>query len=105
MSCSSNWHGGLDARSADLHCNYMKAKLVRIGNSRGLRIPKPVLEQAGLVDDVDIRVEGNNLVISPARHAREGWAQAFREMAENEDDALPDVASVENEWDDEEWKW
>ncbi|MGQ0815513.1 MAG: AbrB/MazE/SpoVT family DNA-binding domain-containing protein [Gemmatimonadota bacterium] len=82
----------------------MKAKLVRIGNSRGLRIPKPVLEQVGLGDEVEMVVEDERLIISAARRRREGWPQAFREMAARGDDALLDP-QLGHDWDTEEWTW
>jgi antitoxin MazE len=59
----------------------MKARIVRIGNSQGVRIPKPILEQAGLRGEVDISAEKDAVVIRPAAHPRAGWAAAFRKMA------------------------
>jgi antitoxin component of MazEF toxin-antitoxin module len=56
----------------------MKAELVRIGNSRGLRIPKPLIEQCGLGKTVELRVENDRLIISPGRQPRQGWDEAFR---------------------------
>jgi antitoxin MazE len=55
----------------------MRAQLTRIGNSRGIRIPKPLIEQCGLEDDVELRVTAQGLVIAPHRKARRGWKQAF----------------------------
>ena len=68
----------------------MKTRIVRIGNSRGIRIPKPLIEQTGLDGDVELAVRGNTLVIGPATHPRAGWAEAFRAMAQNGDDRLID---------------
>ncbi len=56
----------------------MKTELVRIGNSRGIRIPKPLIEQCGLGNNVELRVENDSLVISPERRPRQGWEEAFR---------------------------
>jgi antitoxin MazE len=70
----------------------MRARVVRIGNSRGVRIPKPLIEQVGLQDEVEIAVEGNSLIIRAAARPRAGWATAFRSMAERGDDRLLDVA-------------
>ena len=65
----------------------MRAKLVRIGNSRGVRLPKPVLEESGLPEDIEIKVEADRVVLMPARkHPREGWAESARRMAANGDD-------------------
>jgi antitoxin MazE len=68
----------------------MKARLVRIGNSRGVRIPKPLLEQTALRDEVEIEVENGHLVIRAVSHPRAGWAEAFQEMAKQGDGALLD---------------
>jgi antitoxin MazE len=82
----------------------MKANLVAIGNSRGVRIPKAVLEQTGLKDEVDLEVRGSELIIRSARKPREGWAEAFREMAARGDDKLLDPETA-TEWDETEWTW
>lgn len=83
----------------------MKTRIVQIGNSKGIRIPKPLLEQAGLQGEVEIRVENDTLVIRPAKRPRAGWAAAFRDMARRGDDALLD-ASVPSlsSWDEDEWQ-
>jgi antitoxin MazE len=83
----------------------MKTKIVRIGNSRGLRIPKPLLEQTGLEGDVEIRVEDQSLVISPLRDPRSDWGEAFEAMAVRGDDRLLDEDWVSTEWDELEWEW
>ena len=84
----------------------MKTRIVRIGNSQGVRIPKPLLEQTGLRGEVEISVQDGSLVIRPARKPREGWSEAFREIARRGydtmlDDALPGLS----EWDEGEWEW
>ena len=60
----------------------MKTKLVRIGNSRGVRIPKPLIEQAGLEEDVEIEVTKGGILIGPVREPRAGWEEAARQMRE-----------------------
>ena len=82
----------------------MKARIVRIGNSRGIRIPKPLIEQTGLGEDVEIVVQGNALVISPVGRPRAGWVEAFRAMAGHGDDELLDEARPTG-WDEDEWQW
>lgn len=62
----------------------MKTRLIRIGNSRGLRLPKPLLEQAGLDDEVEIRVKPGALVISAATSVRQGWAAAAAKYGPSE---------------------
>jgi antitoxin MazE len=82
----------------------MKAELVRIGNSRGLRIPKPVIEQCGFGETVELRVENDRLIISPERQPRQGWDEAFRAAgsAASDDLLLPEFS---NAFDREEWQW
>ena len=82
----------------------MKTRIVRIGNSRGVRIPKPLLEQSGIHDEVELEVEEGHIVIRAVRNPREGWDAAFRAMAESGDDALLDPGAS-TRWDDEEWGW
>lgn len=60
----------------------MKANIVRIGNPKGIRLPKPVLKQCGLEENVEIEIEGNRLVIRPVHRPRYGWSRAFAEMAQ-----------------------
>ena len=84
----------------------MRGKIVRIGNSRGIRIPKPLLEQTGLIGEVEIAVEGNALVIRPVQRPRQGWAKAAEEMATQGDDTLLDGdVALRTDWDAEEWQW
>jgi antitoxin MazE len=83
----------------------MKAELIRIGNSQGIRIPKPIIEQCGFVDSVDIIVEGDALIVRPARKVREGWEDRFRVMSATGDDHLLDEDSASPDWDDTEWQW
>jgi antitoxin MazE len=86
--------------------NVMKSRVVRIGNSRGIRIPKLLLEQAGLSDEVDISAVGDSIVIRPARRPRAGWAAAFQQMARKGDDQLLDeVAPTLSDRDESEWHW
>ena len=58
----------------------MRAKIVRIGNSQGVRLPKPLLEQAGLTDDVEITAEAGQIIIASRRVARSGWAEAAKRL-------------------------
>lgn len=84
----------------------MKTRIVAIGNSQGIRIPKPLLEQTGLSGEVEISAEDGALVIRPARRARDGWAAAFQEMARRGDDALlDDTPPSLSDWDEGEWEW
>lgn len=66
----------------------MKARLVRIGNSRGVRLPKALIEEAGLTDDVEVRVRNGALVIARAARARAGWAEAAKLIRHRGEDRL-----------------
>ena len=82
------------------------AHIVRIGNSRGIRIPRPILEQCRLEGTVTLEPRGDNLVIRPARKARQGWEDSFRKMARNGDDHLLDIEKKSStKWDEKEWEW
>lgn len=83
----------------------MKAKIVKIGNSQGLRIPKPLLEQTGLNGEVEITVKDDTLIIACAGNSRLGWAKAFQAMADCRDDELLDDALTTSTWDEDGWKW
>ncbi|MGD0520664.1 MAG: hypothetical protein ABSA48_05355 [Terracidiphilus sp.] len=67
----------------------MLATIRRLGNSQGVLIPKPLLQQVGLVDQAEMRVEGDALVLRrPKAAPRTGWAEACRKLAAVGDDAL-----------------
>jgi antitoxin MazE len=84
----------------------MKSKIVKIGNSQGIRIPKPLIEQLGIDQEIEILIEENRLVIVPAEHIRAGWESSFQAMARRGDDRLLDEdEAIETKWDKEEWEW
>jgi antitoxin MazE len=84
----------------------MRARVVKIGNSQGLRIPKPILEQTGIRDDVEIEVLKNQIIIRPLKNVREGWEDAFKKMGQLGDDTLIiDDGPISHAWDEEEWQW
>jgi antitoxin MazE len=75
----------------------MLTTIRRLGNSQGILIPKPLLQQVGLVDQADMRVEGNALVLrKPKAAPRTGWAEACRVLAAAGNDALvlPEFANA-----------
>lgn len=83
----------------------MKTNLVRVGNSRGIRIPKVFLEQCHLQDEVEVEVRDNHLEIRPATKLRRGWEEVFRLMHEQGDDSLLDKESLPStQWEGAEWK-
>ncbi len=82
----------------------MRANIVRVGNSRGLRIPKTILEQCHIRDTVELSIERGRLIVQPVSDVREGWAEAARTMAERGEDDLLD-AGTPTTFDEEEWEW
>ena len=59
----------------------MKIKIVRIGNSKGIRIPKVLLRQTGIDEEVSLEVKNNQIILTPVDHpARRGWSTAFAQM-------------------------
>jgi antitoxin MazE len=83
----------------------MKTRIVRIGNSQGIRIAKYLLEQTGLREEVEVEAEGNHLIIRPVTAPRAGWKEAFQAMAEAGDDKMLDEGPVTSRFDEEEWEW
>ncbi len=84
----------------------MKTRIIKIGNSRGIRIPKVLLEQSGLGEEVEIEVHDAQIVIRPAERPRQRWDEAFRAMAGQADDRLLDEdLTGQTDWDTIEWQW
>ena len=84
----------------------MKTNVIRIGNSRGIRIPKPILEHCRLGDTVELAVQDDHLVVSPLPRPRAGWDEAFRQLARQGDDVLLDKDFLSaTHWDRTEWEW
>lgn len=81
----------------------MKTKLVRIGNSRGIRLPKLLIEQAGLEEDVQLELQGGTVVIRPVVSMRAGWAEAAAALAATGGGLLDPV--VATDFDRDEWAW
>jgi antitoxin MazE len=82
----------------------LKTKLVRIGNSRGIRLPTVWIKELELGEEVEMVVEADRLVVRSARRPREGWDEAFREMADRGEDRLLEGV-VATQWDGDEWQW
>ena len=83
----------------------MDAKIVAIGNSRGVRLPKPLIEEAGLGERVSLRVVDGGLLIEPRTEVRAGWAEAARLARERGDDASVEEAWPPTGFDTAEWEW
>jgi antitoxin MazE len=84
----------------------MKTRIVKIGNSQGIRIPKLLLERSNLAEEVELEAEDNRIIIRSTIHPRQDWEEAFRSMAEHGDDALLDKdLFAQTQWDEDEWQW
>jgi antitoxin MazE len=86
----------------------MRAKVIKIGNSRGIRIPKSIIEQSGLNDEVELEVRNDQIIIkSISTNTRENWDLLFKKMAQNKDDILLDADALAGQtiWDNNEWLW
>ncbi len=84
--------------------NVVKTSLIKIGNSRGIRLPKVLIDQVGLGNEVEITVRRDQLVIRPSSRPRHDWDERFHAMAELGDDRLLDEP-VATRWDTSEWTW
>jgi antitoxin MazE len=84
----------------------IRTKLVKIGNSQGIRLPKTLLEQSGIIGEVGIEVQLDGIMIRPIAPppVRSGWDHAFAEMAAQGDDRLLDAPTA-TEWEQTEWEW
>ena len=85
----------------------MKTKIIKIGNSRGIRLPKAILRQIGIENEIDLQVEHDKIILKPIRSTRSGWREAFKEMSAKSDDKLLDGNETifQSSWDEDEWEW
>jgi antitoxin MazE len=84
----------------------MLAKLVRIGNSRGVRIPKAFIEQAGLSDEIEMTVRRGAVVLQSRRTRRAGWRKSIKAALEKHgQDVDEDFLGLPNDFDEKEWTW
>lgn len=85
----------------------MKTRLITIGNSKGIRIPKSFIEEGKLTGEVEIELRQDGIFIKPVKKVRENWDDAFKKMAVAGDDKLIDAENLKNQssWDEEGWEW
>ena len=84
----------------------MRVPIIKIGNSQGIRIPKPLLDQTGIKESVELEVDKSRIVIRAVSDPRSGWDEAFKAMTLNNDDVLIDGDNgINHSWDAEEWQW
>ncbi len=82
----------------------MKTQIIKIGNSKGIRIPKPLLEQSNLKGEVELEVRDEGLLIKSSQEPRFNWAEAFQEMSENDGDEMI-IEDASNDFEKEGWRW
>ncbi len=84
----------------------MKASIIKIGNSHGIRIPKPIISQCGFEEEVELLVHNNALIINSHKSSLINWDDDFKKMAANADDQLLNSEThISTEWDESEWEW
>lgn len=82
-----------------------RTRIVKIGNSRGIRIPKGILDQLRLSGEVELEVQDGQLVVRSLESPRQDWDAQFQQMAHRQDDALLDNEISPTDWDRDEWTW
>jgi antitoxin MazE len=82
----------------------MRASVIQIGNSRGIRIPKALLEELHISDEVEIGIKRDMLMVRPIRHTpRQGWEKKFKEMHQRGEDKLLIDDALDADFKD--WQW
>lgn len=85
--------------------NTIKTRIVKIGNSQGIRIPKVLLDQSAIGNEVELEVQDDRIVIRSAKSTRQGWEDQFKIMAEQGDDRILDEGLQLSSWDEHDWEW
>ncbi|MFV0388208.1 MAG: AbrB/MazE/SpoVT family DNA-binding domain-containing protein [Pyrinomonadaceae bacterium] len=84
----------------------MKGRIVKIGNSKGIRIPKALLEECRLLGEVEMEVRVDGLLIKPSRAPRLNWETSFKQMSDNdEDELILDDSETTTTFEKENWRW
>jgi antitoxin MazE len=81
----------------------IRTRIVKIGDSQGICIPKPLLEQSGIKAEVEIEVQADRLIIRAVSQSRSDWEAAFAAMAQGDVGLLD--APTATDWDETEWEW
>lgn len=82
----------------------MKTSIIQIGNSQGIRIPKVLLEETRITGEVDLERHPDGILIRNAQKPRSGWDEAFKALAENEDEDLAGTRTASS-FDKKDWQW
>jgi antitoxin MazE len=78
----------------------MELSIIRIGNSKGIRLNKSILERYNIQDKVEVILEKGRIILKPVPNTRQGWGDAFRKMHDKQEDTLliSDLFEEEEEW-------
>lgn len=80
----------------------MKTNLIRIGNSKGIRIPSSIIKELDLGEQIEMEIIENKLIIKPVKKPREGWDTAAKKLHENQEDHLL-IDDDLDDWNDIDW--
>lgn len=85
----------------------MQLQLRRIGNSQGVILPRPMLQQVGIENEIDLEVTDGAIILRPAKpHPRAGWDEAFAKVTEAVHTPDNDLFNgISNTFDQTEWQW
>jgi len=78
----------------------MEISIIQIGNSKGIRLAKTILERYDIKDKVELIFKEGFLILKPVKKPRDGWDEAFKKMAERGDDEL----LIDDVFEDENWE-
>jgi len=81
----------------------MRAKVIRIGNSKGIRIPAYILKECNIKEKIRLEVKDSKIIITPMDKPRKNWDKKFKEMKNNREDKL--IISDNVGLDAEDWEW
>jgi len=79
--------------------------LIKIGNSRGIRLPQNIIKQCGFIDTVEAELINHCLILKAPDKSRRNWENLFKSDLDAEDGENNDILAMKNRWDDEEWEW
>jgi len=81
----------------------MRAQIIRIGNSQGVRIPKTLLQDGKISGEVELELHEEGLLIRSLQKPRATWDSAFRGIADGDDDQP--LSEVPTDFERKEWQW
>lgn len=78
----------------------MELSLINIGNSKGIRLPKTILDKYNITDKIELILEKGHIVLKTKQEPRKNWSKAFEKMHKNQDDQL----LIDDVFDDEDFE-